>query len=112
MPKIEIDFREAKQYFGLRDFKNIKEQQVTNAIQIAITSRLVVQIRAEQLAQISGGKKCSTLDVKAYYRAKYYAQSIYKLIPNMPEQFLSHDNILKIAQKKPLILPEQHNAFK
>jgi len=95
---IEIDFRDAKQYFGLRDFKNIKKQQVNNAIQIAITATLVARIRAEQLTKITQSDTCSTLDVKAYYRARYYIHRIFKCFPNCPKQFLSHDFILQIAK--------------
>ncbi len=96
--KIEIDFRDAKQYFGLRDFKNVKEKQVTNAINIAMTAKLVAQIRSEQLAQHSKSKKCSILDVKTYYRAKYYLKRVYKLMPQTPDELILNDHIFTIAQ--------------
>lgn len=96
--KIEIDFRDAKQYFGLRDFKNVKEKQVTNAINIAMTAKLVAQIRSEHLAEYSTSNKCSILDVKTYYRAKYYLKKVYKLMPLNPDELILNDHIFTIAQ--------------
>ncbi|MEN0047520.1 MAG: hypothetical protein AAF806_10725 [Bacteroidota bacterium] len=37
--QIEFNFRDAKQYFGLADFKNIKQQQVQNAVFLWIILR-------------------------------------------------------------------------
>jgi putative transposase len=39
--QIEFDFRDAKQFYGLSDFKNYKETQVTNAVNLSFTMTLV-----------------------------------------------------------------------
>ena len=94
---IEIDFRESKQYLGLRDFKNYKEKQVTNAVNIAVTSKLVSQIMQTNLQHLLGTNELSFLDVRAYYRAQLYAQNLLKLIPNPPIQLLNPHLIAKLA---------------
>jgi putative transposase len=97
---IEIDFRDAKQYFGLRSFKNVKEQQVTNALQIAVTAKLVGQIYSEQIAKNTATEPYSILDLKTYIRTHHYIQNIIKYMPQVPKDFLSPRNILKIAQNE------------
>jgi putative transposase len=46
--QIEFDFRDAKQFYGLSDFKNYKETQVTNAVNIAFTMTVVGKLVLEK----------------------------------------------------------------
>ena len=43
--QIEFDFRDAKQHFGFSDFKNYKEQKVTNFANLSFTMCLVAKIQ-------------------------------------------------------------------
>ena len=81
----------------MRDFKNYKEKQVTNAVNIAVTSKLVSQIMQTNLQHLLGTNELSFLDVRAYYRAQLYAQNLLKLIPNPPIQLLNPHLIAKLA---------------
>ena len=42
--QIEFHFRDAKQHFGLSDFKNYKEQNLTNFVNMSFTMCLVSRI--------------------------------------------------------------------
>lgn len=44
----KFDFRDAKQYFGLAGFKNFKETQVYNAVNIAFTMTIISRILLEK----------------------------------------------------------------
>jgi hypothetical protein len=82
--QIEFNFRDAKQFWGLEDFMNIKARPVYNAANLAIfmgnlTTRLVRQRR----------KQCpdfSVNDLKADYRGRFYAAEVLKLYPDLPDQ--------------------------
>ena len=86
---IEIDFRDAKQFFGLRHFKNVKENQVTNAINIAITAKLIAQIVIQHIAKEHGYENISIIDLKTYFRNEYYAQKFINYEESDPNQLLS-----------------------
>lgn len=51
--QIEFDFREAKQFFGLSDFKNYTQQNVTNFVNLCLTAVLVAKILQQQYQQSS-----------------------------------------------------------
>jgi putative transposase len=70
--QIEFDFRDAKQFFGLSDFKNYKENQLTNAVNIAFTCKLISQIVLEKYKKLFNNEKISILDLKAIKKAEMY----------------------------------------
>lgn len=82
--QIEFNFRDAKQFWGLEDFMNLKARPVYNAANLAIfmgnlATRLVRQRR----------KQCpdfSVNDLKADYRGCFYAAEVLKLYPDLPDQ--------------------------
>ncbi len=82
--QIEFNFRDAKQFWGLEDFMNIKPRPVYNAANLAmfmgnLATRLVRQRR----------KQCpdfSVNDLKAAYRGRFYATEVLKLYPDLPDQ--------------------------
>ena len=87
--QIEFNFRDAKQYFGLSDFKSIKPVQVTNAVGLSffmvnLSKILIDHIKVEHLFE-----DVSILDIKAYFRAVFYAERLKKY----PD--LNAGNILK-----------------
>lgn len=97
---IEIDFRDAKQFFGLRHFKNIKKNQVTNAINIAMTAKLIAQVVTQHLEKEHGYQNASIIDIKTYFRNEYYAQKFIKHKQANPNQLLIPENIIKMAQNE------------
>lgn len=79
--QIEFNFRDAKQYWGLDDFMNIKEQQVCNAANLAffmVNVSHILRRRPEFLGM-------SVIDLKAWFRAVRYVRETLKLLPQIPE---------------------------
>ena len=81
--QIEFNFRDAKQYWGLDDFMNVKEVAVTNAAQLAF---FMVNFSTLLLRRFQDSNpEFSLLDLKAYYRADRYVSETLKLLPQKPE---------------------------
>ena len=79
--QIEFNFRDAKQYWGLDDFMNIKEQQVCNAANLAFFMVNLSHILRHR-PNFSG---MSIIDLKAWFRAGKYVRETLKLLPQIPE---------------------------
>ena len=77
--QIEFTFRDAKQYWGLEDFMNIKEQQVHNAANLAMFMVLFSKILLKRLRPQH--PNWSVLDLKAHFRSLRYVLEILKLFP-------------------------------
>lgn len=84
--QIEFNFRDAKQYWGLEDFMNIKEVPLTNAIHLSLFMVNLSQVLLRQFRQTYSDS--GILDLKAYFRAAKYFEEIIKLLPQKPEPFL------------------------
>ena len=96
--QIEFEFRDAKQFFGLSDFKNFKPTQVTNAVNIAFTMNLISRVLLEKYKIQFHAPKMGILDLKTVFKAQKYIKST--LISNNinPDEFLSSPQFLKIAR--------------
>ena len=84
--QIEFNFRDAKQYWGLEDFMNVKPTAVTNAVNLSLfmvnlTYRLLGDFRQSDPA-------ASVLDLKAYFRGQRYVHETIKLLVDKPEPIL------------------------
>ena len=88
--QIEFNFRDAKQYWGLDDFMNVKQTPVNNAANL---SMFLVNVAAK-LREVLGSKYPSfgILDIKARYRGEKYLQETLKILPQKPEAIVI-DNI-------------------
>jgi len=86
--QIEFNFRDAKQYFGLADFKNIKQQQVQNAVGLAFFMDNISLILIEQAKQEWKEDNISIQDLKAYYRAEKYLEAILNTLQFDPQTIL------------------------
>ena len=100
--QIEFNFRDAKQYFGLADFKNYKEIQLTNAINLSFFMCNLTYILSNNFKEQFGLKKASILDLKTYYRTEYIANKTYKLKIKEKKtvQFLNPLQIFNIAKNQ------------
>ena len=81
--QIEFNFRDAKQYWGLEDFMNVKETPVNNAANLSmfmatVAAKLAEPFRLEHT-------EFSVLDLKARYRGLKYLQEALKILPQKPE---------------------------
>lgn len=95
---IEFNFRDAKQYWGLEDFMNIKEQPVTNAVNLAFFMVNLSQALLQTFRKAH--PRFSIEDLKAHYRGLKYVEETLKLLPEKPDQIvIQHitDEIAKIG---------------
>jgi putative transposase len=102
--QIEFNFRDAKQYWGLEDFMNIKETAVTTAANLSffmvnLSYALLQPFREKQ-------PEYSILDLKSHYRGHRYAFETIKMLPQKPDAILLADIFQHIAR-----LGAIHSAF-
>ena len=74
--QIEFNFRDAKQFFGLNDFKNIKQTQVENAINLSLFMSLLSKILLKKYRLFYQNENLSINDLKSIFRAKMYVKLI------------------------------------
>ena len=81
--QIEFNFRDAKQFWGLDDFMNVKEIPVTTAANL---SMFMVNVSAK-LREMFGAQHpgFGVLDIKARYRGEKYLRETLKMLPQKPE---------------------------
>jgi len=84
--QIEFNFRDAKQYWGLEDFMNIKEVPLTNALNLSLFMVSLSQALLREFRQTHPDS--GILDLKAYFRAAKYLEETIKMLPQKPEPFL------------------------
>ena len=84
--QIEFNFRDAKQYWGLEDFMNVKETAVTNAANLSLFMVNVSQLLLRDFRQQDSD--VNVLDLKAYYRGHKYVTETLKWLPQKPEPIL------------------------
>ena len=94
--QIEFNFRDAKQYWGLEDFMNVKETAVTNAANLSLfmvnfSYALMQSFRQHNPAY-------SILDLKSHYRGYRYASETIKMLPQKPDPILLADIFQQIAR--------------
>ena len=84
--QIEFNFRDAKQYWGLDDFMNVKQTAVTNAANLSF---FMVNFSSVLLRQYrKNNPEFSVLDLKSHYRGYRYVAETIKLLPRKPDGIL------------------------
>lgn len=81
--QIEFTFRDAKQFWGLEDFMNVKQVGVENASNLAMfmvnVSRFIVSQFSEYAQSIS--------DLKIRAQAVFYVEELIKMIPEIQREY-------------------------
>ena len=94
--QIEFNFRDAKQYWGLDDFMNIREEAVTNAANLSF---FMVNFSSVLLRHYrENNPQFSVLDLKSHYRGCRYASETIKLLPQKPDGILLAEIFEQIAR--------------
>jgi putative transposase len=94
--QIEFNFRDAKQYWGLDDFMNIKQEAVTNAANLSF---FMVNFSSVLLRRYrENNPDFSVLDLKSHYRGCRYASETIKLLPHKPDGILLAEIFEQIAR--------------
>jgi len=76
--QIEFNFRDAKQYFGLADFRAYKATQVKNSVGLAFFMVNFSHIIRKKVTEIWEAENLSILDVKAGFRAEKQVDRVLK----------------------------------
>jgi putative transposase len=97
--QIEFDFRDAKQYFGLSDFKNYQEKNVENFTNMIFTMTLISKKILQDLQKEEGNEKFSLLDLKLLYHGQFQAQNIIYILQNDPDLIFNPNILQKITLK-------------
>ena len=84
--QIEFNFRDAKQYWGLEDFMNVKEVPLTNVLNLSLFMVNLSQVLLREFRQTH--PHSGILDLKAYFRAAKYFDETIKMLPEKPEPIL------------------------
>ena len=104
--QIEFNFRDAKQYWGLEDFMNVKQQAVTNAANLSF---FMVNFSSVLLRRYrENHPEFSVLDLKSHYRGCRYASETIKSLPQKPEGILLaeiFEHIVRLGTIHPAFQP-------
>ena len=84
--QIEFNFRDAKQFWGLEDFMNIKEVPLTNALNLSLFMVNLSQTLLREFRHTN--PESGILDLKAYFRAAKYFEETIKMLPQKPDPVL------------------------
>jgi putative transposase len=102
--QLEFNFRDAKQYWGLEDFMNVKGTAVTNAANLSF---FMVNFSYALLKPFrKHNREYSILDLKSHYRGLRYASETIKMLPQKPDGILLAEIFQQIAR-----LGAIHTAF-
>jgi len=104
--QIEFNFRDAKQYWGLDDFMNVKEQAVTNAANLSFFMVNFSSILLQRYRE--NNPEFSVLDLKSHYRGCRYASETIKLLPQKPNGILLakiFEQIARLGMVHPVFEP-------
>jgi len=94
--QIEFNFRDAKQYWGLEDFMNIKENAVINAANLSLFMVNFSNALLQPFREFH--PEYSILDLKSHYRGCRYARETIKMLPQKPDAILLADIFQQIAR--------------
>lgn len=84
--QIEFNFRDAKQYWGLEDFMNVKRETVNTAVNLAF---FMVNVSKALMSDVRKDNPLfGVQDLKAHFRAAKYLEETLKLIPEKPDPIL------------------------
>jgi len=81
--QIEFTFRDAKQHFGLEDFMGVTQTSVGNAMGLSLfLVNLSTYLLCDLRSRYAGA---GIQDLKSWYRGRFYASAVLKLLPQQPE---------------------------
>ncbi len=94
--QIEFNFRDAKQYWGLEDFMNVKETAVTNAANLSFFMVNFSYALLRPFRQTC--PEFSALDLKSHFRGYRYATETIKMLAQKPDAIILADIFQQIAR--------------
>ncbi len=94
--QIEFNFRDAKQYWGLEDFMNVKEIAVTNAANLSFFMVNFSYALLQPFRQTC--PEFGVLDLKSHFRGYRYATETIKMLVQKPDDIILADIFQQIAR--------------
>jgi len=91
--QIEFNFRDAKQFFGLEDFMNIKKRRIHNFANLSLFMNTISYL----VFKNSHFTKYSVNDIKSIFMAERYTKEILKLYGKKADDVLIDDAIRKVS---------------
>lgn len=91
--QLEFNFRDAKQFWGLEDFMQVKPTPLANAVNLSLFMVNLSHVLVQQMRHHD--PDVSLLDLKAFFRGRKYAIDTLNLLPESPNSFIS-DQIVRI----------------
>ena len=96
--QIEFNFRNAKQYFGLADFKNTKPQQVKNAISWSFFMENISTLTLEDLREENQNADLNIQDLKAWFRGESYLNEILNYAEKSDNPILNEEQKQRVLE--------------
>jgi putative transposase len=96
--QIEFDFRDAKQFYGLSNFKNYKETQVTNAVNLAFSMTVIGKVILKKYKSKFNCQSMGIHDLKTVYRIEKYVNEFFKYNSQNDDDFLNSPQFLNVAR--------------
>lgn len=93
--QIEFVFRDAKQFWGLEDFMTVRPVAVRNAAALALWMVNLSHLLLHH--QEAPAPAASVLDLKAYFRGRFYAAQTLNALPSPPDPFIFERILDRIA---------------
>jgi putative transposase len=85
--QIEFNFRDAKQFFGLEDFMNIKKRRIHNFANLSLFMNNI----AYSISKDNNIENNSINDLKSLFLAQKYIHEVLKLSPkNIDDNFIAN----------------------
>jgi len=91
--QIEFNFRDAKQFFGLEDFMNIKKRRIHNFANLSMFMNNLSFLIHKDI----GFPNYSVNDIKSFFMAEKYTRAVLKLYGEKVDDILIHNAISRIA---------------
>ncbi len=91
--QIEFSFRDAKQFFGLEDFMNIKECRVQNFANLSMFMNNVAYLNSKE----HNLNTYSVNDLKSMFMSERFLEEVLKIYPKIADEFLIEKAILQIS---------------
>jgi len=91
--QIEFNFRDAKQFFGLEDFMNIKKRRIHNFANLSMFMNNITYL----IYKDSGFAQYSVNDIKSMFMARRYTKEILKLYGKKVDDILIDDAIRRVS---------------
>ena len=86
--QIEFNFRDAKQYWGLEDFMNIKQTPLHNAVNLSFLMVNLSHVLIQKMRSDTDNSELSVQDLKAHFRGLKYVNETLKLLQEKPDPVL------------------------